>query len=203
MVSATIVLHVSPGDAVDFEATNDIIRLSYLETRGGEARFDLQLSEPEEKHTWPFIPCYIYRADTLRVVTELHRAHRLSETRWLGISKNIAETHVPADVELRLQRYWAGDEGFAVLLGPEKWQETSTSILGDDHDHDLFDWATISPRSMPTAWYNKFWNWWCTKENFEKFIRDDVLGWRSDPETAGPLPDPKLERLIDKYRSTA
>ncbi len=177
-------MYCRPGETALSAVTDDTIDLCMIGRNGHEARFEFKLGRPEERYSWPRIPGFVYRHDTLEVVVEFHREHRSADGLRIGISLDGSSITVP-DAGLRFQSYWVPDAGDAVLAGPAGWRFVTFGPEDQcDHEHDVFDWAKIGPRFITAAWYNSDHDWWATPENFEKFVRDDVLGWRADPDQA-------------------
>ena len=182
-------VHCRPGEAINFAQTDVVVTIFSQSPQMGDGWFNIVTARSEQRYAWPIIPGCVYRSDTLACVVELHRAHRISSDRWLAISLDAADVVIP-NTELRLRPYWVSDAGTAVLLGIKNWTEVECSaVMTSDHKHDIFDWRTITPLLMPRAWHNPIHDWWCSHENFERFIQSEQLGWRTDPNTALPLQD--------------
>ncbi|MFO1169914.1 MAG: hypothetical protein U1E49_03005 [Hyphomicrobiaceae bacterium] len=179
----TLLAHETRGLA-DFSVTDEFVELEELEVCGHEGRYQLRFGRPEQRFSWPIIPGYAYRADSHEVVAEFHRAQRVNATTWMAISLDALTIKIPR-VQIRFRSYWTPDAGIAVLAGPQNWSLVDGSKIRD-HEHDIFDWAKID-RTTKLTWHNEVQDWWCSQQNFEKLIRDDFLGWRSDPMIARPL----------------
>lgn len=177
-------IYAQPGDAYSLLPSDPVVAVQLLRADVDETWFEVTRAEREAPFAWPEIPGVICQKD--RVIAELHRCHRINDRKFVAISLSRADPLQPGAHKLR--SYWLPEAGAATLHGPDDWIRTDTAAIdGFDHQHDMFDFTKIMPSVVRFAWHHPANDWWAVDENFERFVRKDVLGWRQDPMQARPL----------------